>query len=83
VPLTNDHSPDVTFIYVWLSRNADGIEGVVQAPGPDGSGIPLVLTDQGRARKLIPIVEGIARARQMRVRLVRFERLDTIDHVDP
>lgn len=70
----NDRSPDTARLYAWLSRDADGIEGVVAVPTRDGV-MPLVAADEARARRFAPLASVAAQARGFSAHLVAFERL--------
>jgi hypothetical protein len=78
----NDVSPDTTTLYVWLSRDQDGIEGMIAAPLPDMI-YPLVFTDQDRAERFAPYAEASARERGFPATLVRFTRAEVIAQVSP
>lgn len=74
----NDHSPDTTDLYAWLSRDQDGIEGIIAAPAPNGGIIPLVMASRESADKFRDYALASGRARQMPVSLVRFHRGTTL-----
>lgn len=76
----NDHSPDTTRLYAWLSRDADGIEGIVAVPTPDGVR-PLVTVDRERALRLEVMAEIAARMREFPAQLVAFDRAEMIREV--
>ena len=69
----NDRSPDTATLYAWLSRDADGIEGVVAIPTASGI-MPLVLADQERAEALAPAAALAAAHRGFPAKLVAFHR---------
>lgn len=78
----NDVSPDTRTLYAWLSRDADGIEGIIAAPV--GRGImPLVATDLRRARLLQAFAERSASERQFPAVLAKFERVEDMETIDP
>lgn len=71
----NDKSPDTRHLYAWLSRDEDGIEGLVAVPlGGDGA-FPLVFADERRARRFTPHAKEAARRRGFPAALVVFERV--------
>lgn len=78
----NDRSPDTRALYAWLSRDADGLEGIIAAAGAAGV-TPLVVADEARARRLAPIARDAAAARGFPARLVRFTRGEELDEVGP
>jgi hypothetical protein len=82
----NDRSPDTSHLYAWLSRDADGIEGLVVASLGTVlmQAVPLVTADEALARRLRPFAENAAIQREFTARLVRFSRdpgapLDVVD----
>lgn len=78
----NDRSPDTRALYAWLSRDLDGIEGIIVAPvGPLGV-VPLVSADLRVAYQLHPLAQQAARERHFPAVLVRFERAENITTVD-
>lgn len=86
VPLSetqNDRSPDTTSLYAWLSRDQDGIEGIIVAPVGSAGMLPLVVADQVRARKLQPVAAFSAHQRGFSAHLVRFQRAETILEAAP
>lgn len=75
--------PEVTHLYAWLARDEDGAEGIVMAPiGPGGCPLPLIVADERLAREVRPAVVMASALRGEPARLVRFERLDTVDVVN-
>lgn len=76
----NDRSPDTTHLYAWLSRDADGVEGIIAAP-IDGMIWPLVVTSPERAALLRQFAETAAALRGFPAVLVRFERGEEIDRI--
>ena len=78
----NDRSPDTSNLYAWLSRDADGIEGVIAHPV--GSAIlALADTDRDRAERFRPWAEAACQARGFPAQLVRFARAETLDRIEP
>lgn len=75
----NDGSTDTTSLYVWLSRDKAGIEGIIMVPDPSGGVLALVCADHERALKLQPLAHRAAMARGFPAHLVRFERREQID----
>jgi hypothetical protein len=73
----NDTSPDTSAVYAWLSRDADGIEGIIAAPIGDVI-FPLVFTDCERAQKFRGSAEFAAALRGYPAALVKFVRAETI-----
>lgn len=70
----NDGSADTGHLYAWLSREADGTEGIIAAViGPLGVQ-PLVAADEGRARRLASFAAAAATARGCPAKLVKFTR---------
>lgn len=69
---------DTAALYAWLSRDADGIEGIIAIP-IGGAPYPLVMADKRRARSLRLEAELAAKARGFPAVLVRFVRADTIE----
>ncbi len=78
----NDRSPDTTRIYVWLCRDLDGVEGVVAAPTAAGV-LPLMATDETRARGFAPRAAEAARHRGFPAVLVAFDRAEVLMEVPP
>jgi len=78
----NDGSKDTAALFAWLSRDADGTEGVIAAP-VGGLVFPLVLADLARARRLTPIAREAASLRGQSARLVKFTRAETITELAP
>jgi hypothetical protein len=83
----NDRSPDTTALYAWLSRDGDGIEGIIVAPMVidivEGiSMLPLVFADEDLARRFRPHAETATRARGFPARLVKFTRTDTLSSTE-
>jgi hypothetical protein len=78
----NDISPDTDRLYAWLSRDADGIEGIITVSTDEAVFIPLVFTDRSQAL----FAEGYARAsaqvRQFPAELVVFARGETIRRIE-
>lgn len=74
----NDVSPDTQALYAWLSRDQDGIEGIITAPLGNLGVIPLVAADGARARALEPVAAAAARRRGFPATLVRFARQETV-----
>jgi hypothetical protein len=70
----NDRNPDTRRLYAWLSRDQDGIEGVVAIPGPNGDPMPLIVTDEQQARSMSPAASLAAQLRGFPAHLVAFER---------
>jgi len=77
----NDRSPDTACLYAWLSRDADGIEGLIAAP-VGRTVMPLVTGDEARARRLEPVAAYAARMRGMPALLVKFTRAETLRTVE-
>lgn len=69
----NDRSPDTSQLYAWLSRDLDGVEGVIAAMSESGL-IPLVFADQQRAEKMAPYAAVAAAKRGFPAKLVVFHR---------
>jgi hypothetical protein len=78
----NDRSPDTSHLYAWLSRDADGIEGVVAAPVGNAA-LPLVFTDRDRAVRFTPLAQVAASARGFPAHLVAFSRGETLKEIQP
>ncbi len=71
----NDVSPDTNQLYAWLSRDQDGVEGLVTTY-LGGVLMPLVMADEQRAREFASIAAQAARLRGFPARLVAFERCE-------
>lgn len=78
----NDRSPDTSYVYAWLCRDDDGVEGVIAAPV---AGIVMALadTDLERARRMEGLALEAARSRGFPAELVRFKRDETLAKVGP
>jgi hypothetical protein len=74
----NDGCADTANLYAWLSRDQDGVEGIVAMPAPDGCAVPLIMADLDRALGVQRLAELAAAARGFPARLVRFERREEI-----
>jgi hypothetical protein len=75
-------SAEVNRLYVWLGRDQNDEQGIIQFPAGDGVGVvPLVATDLREARALRPYAEVAACLRGHRSILVEFVRAETIDTV--
>jgi hypothetical protein len=81
-PCDCDDSRDITRIYAWIARDADGIDGIVAWPVNSGLIMPLVGADMERAVSLETLARAAARARGVPVTLVRFERAETMRVVE-
>jgi len=65
--------PHVGSLWAYLSRDADGNEGLCAAPiGPLGSIVPLIAADPERLKSITPIAESIAKLTGMTIVLVEF-----------
>lgn len=73
----NDGAEDTLSLYVWLARNAQGIEGIVQVDIDDHH-IPLVFTDRKSALAIETHAAVAGYLRSADVRLVQFDRAMTI-----
>lgn len=69
----NDGSADTQALYAWLSRDADGMEGLIATPVGDMI-FPLVFADRERAERMRPLAEQAARMRGFPAALVKFVR---------
>lgn len=78
----NDRSPDTSNFYAWLSRDADGVEGILVWP-LGGMIMLLGCTDGDRARRMEPYARKAAAARGFPAELVRFKRDETLAKVGP
>jgi hypothetical protein len=71
-------------MYAWLSRDADGIEGLVNVPLDMGFGeqaVPLVFTSQERAIRFEPAARMAAQLRGFPAQLVEFQRVGVVREV--
>jgi hypothetical protein len=74
---------DIERIYAWIARDpGDGTEGVIAWP-MDGMMMPLLGADMERVTSLEKLAEVAGRARGVPVKLVRFERAETIRTIEP
>jgi hypothetical protein len=78
----NDTSPDTSHLYVWLSRDEDGIEGIITIPANATGFIPLIFTDRSRALYAERYARDAAQARDFPAELVVFTRDQTIRRVE-
>jgi hypothetical protein len=79
----NDGAPDVSCLYAWLSRDLDGIEGVVTTILPVLGVSPLVFADEDRATRFTMFAREAAAERGHAARLVKFTRGEVIREVPP
>lgn len=80
----NDQSHDTNQVFVWLSRDQDGYEGIIAVVLPKLGVTPMVFASERLAREAEPAVRNAAIARGFAARLVRFTRADTVlTSVDP
>jgi hypothetical protein len=70
-------------LYVWLSPNETGAEGILVAPLSNGVMYTLVFDDETRACKLMPFVREQVDERGLPARLVRFERGGVVAEIQP
>lgn len=71
----NDHSPDTSHLYAWLSRDADGIEGIIAIATRLGV-MALIAADEQRARSYAKQAQLAAQARGFPAQLVAFQRVE-------
>ena len=79
----NDSQPDTHTLYAWLSREADGTEGVCAFPGPNGDPMALVFADHLRALYFTALAAVCAKQRNAEAHLVMFERGKTLRTITP
>lgn len=72
--MDNDGAAQTESLYVWLSIDSEGVEGIIAVP-VGGNIMPLVVADRDRAVRLGQAAQIVANARQAPARLVRFERV--------
>lgn len=73
----NDGSNETTTLYVWLAKDAAGVEGIVAYPmGPGATPMPLLATDFTLACEFETLAAQAAQARGHTARLVAFNRGD-------
>lgn len=65
-------------IHAFIAVDGDGDEGLVVIHG-----IPAIAADEKRLRELQPMVEGIAAASAIKVKLVRFDQRTDVETIDP
>jgi hypothetical protein len=82
-PCDCDDPHDISRIYAWIARDADGIEGVVASPMRGGMILPLVGADMERVTSLEMLARAAGVARGVPVTLVRFERAETTRTIWP
>lgn len=73
----NDGEDSTSYLYAWISRDEDGVEGLILMPTANGP-LPLISTSRSQALSLFPAAQVAAQARGNPSRLVRFERNITI-----
>ena len=79
----NGGSPDTRCLYAWLSRDADGIEGLIATPMPGGVIMPLVMADEALALRMEPRAREAAALRRAPAVLVRFTRDVVLREIKP
>lgn len=78
----NDGEDSTSTLYAWLSRDGQGVEGIVTVKADYGL-LPLVVTDLNTALSMRNLATVAAAQRGNPVRLVRFERGITLDVQTP
>lgn len=76
--------PSIEQVFLFVSVDAkDGNEGVVGAPlGPVGC-MPMVAADEKRLAQLIPMAEAIAKATNVKIRLIRLSHREVVQEINP
>lgn len=65
--------PRINSLWVYLSRDKDGNEGLCAAPvGPGGMILPLIAADPERLKLITPLAEQLAKFTGMTIVLVEF-----------
>lgn len=64
--------PRIDRVWVYLSVDSDGNEGMCATWLPNGMPLPLIAADQERLISLTPIAEDLAKATGMKIVLVEF-----------
>lgn len=78
----NDGGPETNYLYAWIGRDLDGIEGVLSAD-LGGQVMPLVATNRNLALSLARLAVHNAAARKQSVHLVQFLRGETLRSIMP
>lgn len=78
----NDGQQTTDHLFAWISKDPQGIEGIITMPTAMGL-LPLVVTDEKRARSFEPAAVIAARARYAYASLVRFDLATTLKVVPP
>lgn len=78
----NDGQLETNYLYVWIGRDLDGVEGVLSAD-VGGLVMPLVATNRSLALSLAGLARHNAVARQQSVHLVQFLRGETLRSITP
>lgn len=74
----NDGEKRTTRLYAWIAKDLHGIEGIVTVPSRDGM-LPLVETDEDKARKFKEFAAMAGTGRLSLAELVVFERKNVLD----
>lgn len=78
----NDGSLTTTALYAWIGRDENGLEGICAIGTRDLGTVSLVFADLDRAQRIGRQAAVVVAAETGRtIRLVRFERVDTLDVV--
>lgn len=70
-------------VWLFISMDDDGDEGIPAMMGPDGVWLPLLAADRQRVDDLRPMAQEVATASGREVRLVEFTVMDEVEVLEP
>jgi hypothetical protein len=74
--------PRIDEMWVYVSIDSDGNEGVVGSYVPGSGWVPLMATDPQRLELIRPMALAVARQSGMRIRLVKFSSREVLETID-
>lgn len=79
MPLAGKNTKVINEFYTWLSVDTEGKEGIIAVLGANNVFQVAQHSERAMALRLKPMVMNAAKDRQMKVKLVQYVRLNTID----
>lgn len=78
----NDGSTNTTHLYAWVSRDRNGVEGIIMIPTLSGV-LPLVMADRVRAERFVAIAQKAADERHADAELRVYVAGETLRTLHP